>query len=216
MRVLFISSSPMRRDNTIGNTYANLFEGMDDMTFASIYCKGGVPDVEYISDHFRVTEKDIIKSLKHKSVPAGKRIAPQKGDSVTYSKAYDLARILRFKPIFWLRDLVWKIGKWRSKELNAFIDEVKPDIVFAPLIDNRALNGIIRYVHGYAGCKLVLYAWDDVYTLDQFSFSPMFWLDRFYQRPSMRKTVDECDKLYVISEMQKKASKYIRSCMIRA
>ena len=44
MRVLFISSSPIRKDISIGNTFLNVFDGMEDVECASICTKFGMPD----------------------------------------------------------------------------------------------------------------------------------------------------------------------------
>ena len=105
--------------------------------------------------------------------------------------------------LFWIRDLIWAVGKWKTKALDTFIDDFNPDIIFAQLQDKKYLNSLIRYVQQYSGKKLVLYAWDDVYSLKQFSLSPLFWIDRFLQRRSIRRLIKSASFLYTISEEQK-------------
>jgi hypothetical protein len=50
---------------------------------------------------------------------------------------------------------------------------------------------------------MVGYVSDDIYTLKIFSLSIFFWIDRLVTRHMIKKTVDKCDYLYVISEIQK-------------
>ena len=207
MRILFITTSPLRKDNTVGNTFANIFEGLENVEFSSVYCKSILPTVEFVKRFFCITEKDIIRNLKNKNTVVGKeaKVETDKIKEVREDKFSFMVRMLRFKVFFWARDLVWQVGNWKSDSLRKFIEEVNPDIIFAPLDNNRSLNRFIDYVHSIANCKLAVYAWDDIYTLNQFSFSPFFWIDRFYQRPAIKRVAEKSDLLYVISEMQKES-----------
>lgn len=209
MKVLIISTSPMRLDNSIGNTYDNIFYGMSDVVFANIYSKNQLPNDRFVKKYFLISEKDIIKNLISSKNIVGKKVTintadSSKDQSCGNKKISKIFKILRFKPFFWIKDLVWKFGRWQSNSLIDFIGSYDPDIIFAPLVDNKSLNMLIRYVHKIANCKLITYAWDDVYTLNQFSMSPMFWIDRLYQRTAIKKVADESDLIYVISEQQKK------------
>ena len=56
MKILFVSSSPLKKEISIGNTFINLFNGMEDVELASIYTRSGAPDKE-ISRAFCITEK---------------------------------------------------------------------------------------------------------------------------------------------------------------
>ncbi len=204
MQVLFLSTSPLRMDNSIGNTYANIFDGMETVKFSSIFCQSGTPNAMFVDRCFRITEKDLLKNLKDKNYNVGKEVKKEQASLLhPPKKAYRFMKMLRFKAFFWGRDFIWKVGRWKSQALLDFVKEVQPDIIFAPLDNNRTLNNMIQYVHGIAGCKLVTYAWDDVYTLHQTSMSPLFWIDRFYQRPPIRRIAKLSDKIYVISKQQK-------------
>lgn len=205
MKVLILSLSPMRKDNTVGNTYANMFDNMNDVQFHSIYCKNEKANQKFVTGCFHFTEKDILKNMLNKNHPVGKEIDIEtENTSVTkHNKAYNNLRKLRFGIFFIARDLIWKTGRWKSKQLNEFLEKTSPDLIFAPLDDNIPLNKIIQYVQRKTGKKLALYAWDDKYTLNCHSFSPIFWMRRLGARGVIRKTVKQCDKLYVISQQQK-------------
>ena len=70
-------------------------------------------------------------------------------------------------------------------------------------------NKLVRYVQEYTKKPLMLYAWDDVYSMRQFSLSPLYWIDRLMQRYSIRKLVEQCNILYTISKEQ--AEEYART-----
>lgn len=209
MRVLFVSSSPLRKDVSIGNTFINLFEGMKDVELASIFTRVGVPDTE-ISQAFCITEKMIINNMLKKS-PVGKKIEIPRGEDaaskniVKDSQGVKFVKARRWTIFFWIQDLIWKIGRWKkSKELKGFIEEYKPDVIFSVLSNSCYLNDLILHTVKLSGAKLVLFAWDNNYSLRQFMFSPLRWIKHFIDRRSMRKTVKRADTLYVISNAQKK------------
>ena len=44
MRILVISRSPWRLDNSFGNTYSSIFRNMKDVEIANIYLSDGTPE----------------------------------------------------------------------------------------------------------------------------------------------------------------------------
>lgn len=214
MRVLFVSSSPLKKEISIGNTFINLFDGMDDVELASIYTRSGTPDSE-ISQAFCLTEKMLINNILKKT-PMGKQIINEKitaeesnkNTSVAPieedSKSVKFAKAKRWTLLFWAQDLIWKIGRWKkSKELTEFIKDFNPDIVFTVLSNSCYLNNLILHTVKVSGAPLVLYAWDNNYSMKQFMFSPLRWIKHFIDRKSMRKLAKKADLFYVISEVQK-------------
>lgn len=62
IRVLVITHGPWREDTSIGNSYSNIFAGMEDrLEFAQIYLKGTTPNSDLVSHYFHIPEKALIK-----------------------------------------------------------------------------------------------------------------------------------------------------------
>lgn len=217
MRILVVSCSPWRKDNNIGNTYTNLFNGIDDVEIAHICCGGGTPDTDFVKYHLHISEQNILKNLIN---PKNKccHICPTSDIKVSFhqNKIYDFMRIHRFQLFFLLRDLIWSFKNWICDDLRNFVDDFKPDIIFAQFLDRNYLNEMLFYLKDYTKLPLVVYAWDDVYTLKQFSLSPIFWINRFIQRKKLRKLSKLSSLIYVISEKQKKeySNVFKRNCKI--
>ena len=203
MKILFVSASPIKRELSIGNTFLNLFENIDDVELASICTKYGAPDPK-ISKCFCITEKMILINI-FKKTPVGREIDLKDISTplIVENKTVSIAKKYRFTFFFWIQDLIWKIGRWKSTELEDFIKEFNPDIIFSVFSSSVYLNNLITHVTNISGKRLVLYAWDNNYSLKQFMFSPLRWIKHFIDRNSMRKLVNSADKLYVISNVQK-------------
>lgn len=208
MRILVISNTPWSNDNSFGNSFSNIFEGISDIEVANIACRPGHPTSYLVKKYFQITEKSLIKNLKNKSYPSGKEIPiEKKSENSVFSenlKGMTFGRQKRWQILFWARDLIWKLGRWKSQALVDFIDDFKPDIIFQPVYYSSFINDIVDFVKKHTGVPMLGYISDDCYTLKQFSLSPLYWIDRLYKRRKVKRTIEQCEILYVISDVQKK------------
>ncbi|MCR4594329.1 MAG: hypothetical protein K5761_04685 [Clostridiales bacterium] len=204
MKILIVSNSAWRNENSFGNSFSNIFEGIEGLEIANIYCKYGTPQNNCVSRYFQITEKSLIKGLL-KGSPKGREVyaenEEEKNDGeVTFNK------IKKHKNIFmyWARGLIWKICRPVSKELTEFIDDYKPDLLFIPVYYSYYIHDINKYILKHCNIPALGYVSDDVYTLRQFSLSPFFWIDRILMRRKMARVFSWCKTVYVISDIQKK------------
>ena len=208
MRILTVSLTPWTYEDSFGNTYSNLFEGgaFDDCEFADIYCGFGNLHNSLNMRGFQITAHSLVANLKDKSIPSGTEVennceANNRTDAE--NSRFTIARKLRWQVLYWARDLLWDIGRWKSPELKAFIDDFKPDVIIQPVYYSSYMNDIACFVKDYSGAPMAGYISDDNYTLRQFSLSPLYWIDRFIKRPKVKKTIEKCEILYVITKTQK-------------
>ena len=208
MKLLIMSSTPWNNSNSFGNSYSNLFEGIDSLEIANIYCRAGEPENEVVSEYFQMTEKTLLNNLRNKNVPSGREITCEKNKASVLSekeqKAVDSVRKRRFQVFLWMRELIWKIGKWKSPELISFIEKVNPDLIFQPIYFSSHLCDISLFLKRYLNKPMVGYVSDDCYTLRQFSLSPLYWINRIFVRRKVKKVIKSCELLYVISDIQKR------------
>lgn len=207
MKILIVSCSPWREDNSIGNSYTNIFQGIKNIEIAHICCGSGEPNTEFVKTHFHINERNIIKNILNKENKIGFKV-PNKSEikEETLNKKQnpimDFMKIHRFQIFFWARDIIWSFKNWISPELKEFVDDFNPDIIFAPFLDTKYLNEMLIFLKEYTSKPLIVYAWDDVYTLNQFSFSPFYWINRLDQRRKLKKVADISLEMYTISKIQ--------------
>ncbi len=206
MRILVLSNVPWNLNNSFGNTFTNIFSGIESVEIANIYCRYGSSDLSVVKKSFQITEKELLKNFLDKSISAGHKVNEAEVVDLSQNEKafFDGARKRRNMLFFWARDFIWEIGRWKSKALKEFIDEFKPDLIFQPIYYSNYLSDIALFLKKHTGVPMVGYVSDDVYTLRQFSLSPLYWIDRLYKRRKVKKVVDRCEILYVISDIQKK------------
>lgn len=219
LRVLIITYSVWRDDNNNGNSYSNIFHGMEDkLEIANIYFKDALPQNKLVHKYFHISEKELMKSAFSRH-PVGKAFYlddPYHTPPQCYSAAYNKARALRWNIFFLLRDYCCVAGKWKTKALDEFIQDFKPDLIFGNLHFIPVYDRIMTYLKNRFNIPLVLYPWDDFYSTQRKSKSPVYWLRFYIQRHEIKQCALQADMMYTITEqMRKEYSNYFnQKCKI--
>ncbi len=218
-KILVLSNTPWSEFNSFGNSYSNIFEGIEEFEFANIYCRYGFPHNNIVKKHFQITEKSLLKNLLDKKYPSGIEVINEaKHIDLTNNqkKIFDFTRKKRWNFFYLIRNCIWKIGNWKSDELKQFIDNFNPDILFFPIYNSVYINEIALFIKDYTNIPLIGYISDDNYSLKQISFSLFFWINKFNVRKKIKKIISQTSLLYVISEKQKKEyeKKFTTECKI--
>ena len=207
LKILILSDTAWNTDNSFGNTFSNFFDNIKGLEIANIYCSYGVPKNNIVNNYFQITEKSLLINLMNKKIPSGRELTDldcANHLNKTENKLFNHARKKRLQMYFWVRDFIWKIGRWKSSELQKFISDFGPDIVFQPIYYSNYLNDIALFIKEFTNVPMVGYIGDDIYTLQQFSLSPLYWINRFMIREKVKKVVGKCNYIYVVSDIQKK------------
>ena len=206
MKIIVVSIVPWNRNNNFGKTFCDIFEGMEGVEFLNIYCDSGLPNNAVTASYYQITLSDIVKNLLHKDHKVGRII--QKTDDVDVLSDKQQGLVNRIKShklriFFWARRFVWWIGRWRTEELDQVIKDFNADLLFLPIFKESYMNTVQQYIIKKSGKKAVAYYGDDNYSLRLFSLNPLFWLDRLAQRRMVKRTVDQCEYMYVVSDIEK-------------
>ena len=208
MKILVLSNTPWNTSNSFGATYTALFKELTESgeaEIANIYCNRGRPDGSVDGKYLQITEKTILKNRFWKKYPQAIRVEPvtESGAGEKKSAAYEFMRKTRLQLFYWGRDIIWLSARRKNREMTEFIEEFQPDVLFFPLYSLYHTNRLARKIKKLTGKPMVMYVSDDNYSLKQRSWSPLFWIDRFMKRRSIRKTVKMCDLLYTACDAQK-------------
>lgn len=206
MKIIVVSSAPWNRNNNFGKTFCDIFEGMDDIEFLNIYCDSGNPDNMVNAQYYQITINDIIRNLLKPNIKVGKTVKASKQAEKSSDKQQNLLNRIkahRLRIFLWARRFVWWIGRWRTEEFKQIIQEFDADFLFLPIFKESYMNAVQQYVIKVSGKKAVAYYGDDNYTLRLFSLDPFFWFDRLTQRVTVKKTIDACEYMYVVSDIEK-------------
>ena len=207
MRVLVITRSSWRTDNSIGNSFDNFFKDWDDTHFYNISLR----DEPTLSDiplkSFHVSETQIIKGLKNKRYQVGQIETASKAneqDNVHLEKRLKSLSVKNSLGIDSIaQELLWSLNTWKNERLKNYVMEIAPDIIFMPVFPKAYPHKLLKYLHSITNARVILFHADDTYTLRQFNLNPLYWLHRFYLRKWVRNSVRISDLDYMISDIQR-------------
>lgn len=205
-RVLIISGEAWRDEDNGGNVLSNLFEPLKgDFEFAQIYCSPHMPHNKVCSKYFHLSQAEQLKSVfkfKEFGHPFTYTYADDRmqGRPKAESPAY---KRHRWQILFFVRDLLWYVSRWRTKALRDFIAGFHPDLIFAPMYGGMFMHFIDRYVMRHSDAEVISYVSDDHLTFRQHSLSPLFWAYRLLLRRQVKKTAKHYSLLYTMTQEQK-------------
>lgn len=192
------------------NTFANLFGDLPPQNLANIYIREDLPDSKVCSRYFQIAESRIIKNLFRRKTKTGREVSATTQlsqsdieDAQKNKKIYDSNR--KKRPYFklFIRELIWKLSKWKTNELDEFVKSFAPDIVVFCMGGYIHFNRLCRHVIKIGNSNAIGFFWDDNFTYKQGN-GIGFQLFRFFQRKSLKKTAKCCSAFCAITEKTKR------------
>ena len=189
------------------STWSSFLSEYDPERIANICIRDGVPNGKNCNNFFSVSENKIIKSIFDRKVKTGNVVVPR-NESVSskdleeHNERYRKMQKKRRPSMLLARELVWKLGKWKTDELDAFLDSFKPDVILYSLESYVHLNRIVEYSIKRTGANAVGYIWDDNFSYKQ-SFGFFFSVHRFFQRKSLKRLVKLSNDFFAVTDMTK-------------
>lgn len=211
---ILISNVPAWNNSTGSDTMSSLLDGYDKDKLACLYVKADRSDSITCDRYFHILEGRVIKSILKRNLKTGEEyVCDRRKDSTidTHETIIERERIMRFRAIrpaiiLLGRELLWKLGKWNSKELNAFLDGFRPEVFFFPIESYIYFNRINEYIIKHCKPqKVVGYLWDDNFTYKQDPYGRIFSkLNRWWLRCGVKRLVQRCDTVFAICPKMKR------------
>lgn len=204
MNILIVSYEAWRETNNGGNVLSNIFSAFQDANIAQIYCTGEYPNNSVCQKYFQISDLMLLSEQKgHALIEKDYYLECTEQEKVVENRIKDkLPNVLKEFTLL-AREILWSIAGWRTRELNEFVENFKPDVIFAPCYSYFHISKVALYVKSVCNCPMISYISDDNYSIKQFRFSPSFWINRIITRRWIRRHFAESSLVYTMTEMQK-------------
>ena len=206
-KILSVSLSTWRSDSGI-HTQTDLFQFWDPDRVAQIYTKSDLPNTPVCNRFFQISENAVIKSVLNRRM-VGKRVENGAAAESSTQKAMDAEKSLyakAHKRKSWLmtlaRELVWTLGRWKSKELDAFVEEFEPDVYFMPIYPVVYMGKLQLHILKKHPRPYVCYLADDNYSYQPCGNNPLAYLHRFLLRRVVKKLAAHCTEMFTITKTE--------------
>ena len=193
------------------NTFSSIFQNLPNSEYANICIRDEIPDSNFCKRYFRISEPKVIRSVLLRNTNTGKEVfcnqsidSVDKKDLSLKNELYNKNRHKRSYIKLMIRELLWKLGVWKTKELKNFLSEFAPDLVVYEMSGYLHFNRLCRFAVKYTNAKSIGYFWDDNFTYKQRKCTPGFLTFRFLQRKSLKKLTSSTDAFWAITDKTKR------------
>lgn len=203
--ILIISNNAISDTDNNGKTLNSIFSEYPGENIRQLYFKSNPPSGKSLNSFFKITDKEMMiksfkkrpnKTDKHQTVKNTKR-----KPNTTYSPPKNnISRILR--------ELIWKNGKWKTRELKNWLEEFSPDIVFFMAGDAGFAYDIALTIKSKFDAKLITYITDD-YVLPRKTVNILWWFRRNLIFKRMKNAIERSNVLLTISPKMKRTYKQL-------
>ena len=207
MKLLLITDEVWNDRIHGNNVLTNWFSGFEG-EIAHIYCSPGLPNNASCRKYFRFTDGGMLKSILHHSYKDGQRVEQMEEPGETDSTWTDISRIGFLKKYMGntlrlFKSFVWGFGQYDMEELEQFVKEFSPDLIFSARFATTKILRLERTVLEIAKCPIVAFTGDNEYSLRKFSLSPVFWMNELILRIRLQRMMTKYSLYYTLSEEQK-------------
>lgn len=212
MKILILTRSAWDDTNSLGNTMTNFWSGLNSQDIAHLYCRAATPNNYVCSQYYSVFEKELVRSIFNSHYTPGKvfkleinnkSTEVRSKDQENEERLYNFFRKNSFVLAQWGQELLWKFGRWQNNQLDQFLVDFSPDIIFAPCFSSLYMHKILWYVQEKTNAKVVLFHADDYLTVKGLGGSPLSRINRRLRANTVTKSAKKADLNYCISPKQK-------------
>ena len=204
-KVLVIGINAWREDGT-AHTLMDIFRCWDPERLALVYTRADLPNTDVCHRYFQISESQVLKSVLKPWIKVGHEVkntpstdgAEISAEHARYASAHKKSSSLL--PL--LREMVWKLGRWKTPDLRKFVEDFNPDIVFVPIYPTVYMGWIQKYIIRLTGKPTVCYLADDNYSYDSCN-GILSYLHRFWLRQQVGPLSRGCKQMFVIVDKEK-------------
>ncbi len=161
MRLLVISHNVFSETDNTGKTLSGLFRGWNKEDVAQFYIHDDQPTSPICDNYFRITDKEALKSIVTRK--CGRVLKCEHNVGQVHKRGNPIGRSMSSAFVYWLRNLIWRLSAWRSKELLSWVDSFDPEAIYFVSGDYAFIYRVALDLAKYKSIPLFLYCGDDYY-----------------------------------------------------
>jgi len=208
-RILVVSHAVCSDTTNTGITIASFLKGWDSRAVAQLYFYNETPMSPLSDRYYRITDFEAARSAFTR-VPCGREVfqetpAPKLAQTVSSSlpfqqRVYAFGRKKHSLTVLG-RDLIWWMARWRTPELERWIDDFAPNLIFLVAGEYHFAYHIAQYIARSRRIPMMVFIGDDVYNISKSSFSLFFWLEKWLIRRTVRETLQTTERFIAAHAM---------------
>lgn len=190
--------------NASHSTLSSIFENYPADKLAYICIETQEPDFSRCANHYQISEIALIKRIFKWRTSTGHRRLPSKSTheelslEQTEASTMGWVRCHRSSLFLYLREILWRLGGWKTKELDIFINNFAPDVLFFLGDPLPLMCRLERYILNKTKLPAAIFMMDDIWSYESDSS-----LLRYLLRREVKRLIPACNAHFAISPKMK-------------
>ncbi len=199
MRVLVIADTSFSKTENSGKTLCSFFSNFSPDDLAQLYF--GVneyPYEEFCNNYYRVTGVDVLGAIFNRvsTTNTHAELIESIKNNSKHKAPWFYRRLYKMRPV---KELAWKSKMWDSPDLKRWVEDFKPDAIFAMLGSNLYVHKVSISLSERYNIPLFVFFTDD-YFLNSTSKSIVGRIHYCRLRKQYKETVAKAHTAYAIGE----------------
>ena len=204
-RVLVVGINAWREDGT-AHTLMDIFRCWDPDKVALIYTRADLPNTHVANRFFQISESQVLRSVVRPWMKVGNEVEStvftNQSDAQSEHKRYAQAHKRHSAILPLAREVVWRLGHWKTNALREFIKDFNPDLLFIPIYPTVYMGWLQKYIIHLTDKPYVSYLADDNYSYDSCQ-GLLSHIHRFWLRQQVGPIARGSKEMFVIVEKEK-------------
>ena len=205
MKVLLISHNVISETNNMGKTMLSYFQAFAPEEIAEFYIQEKEPkNASVCNSFYRITDRDALKSVFWKKVGTSFHLTKSWPESVapTIGAVETIRQYGRKRnaPVYIMRNAVWSLAHWKSKEMLFWLHDFNPDVIFFMSGDYSFMYKITLEIQEMLQKPLVVCCVDDYYLYNRNEGSALGRLQHRSFMKSVNRLMDKASCILTTSD----------------
>lgn len=162
MKVLLLSHNPLGSSNNMGKTLRGLLAGVDRQALCQLYIYPTRPESDACASYYQVTDRDVLRAVPFRPVK-GRVAAPAAEQNQPPEERIYRSRWKHTPLANLLRDGMWKLSRWYSRDLRRWLEEQAPTCLLVAPGQCKFLYDMALRIARDRQIPIVTYICDDFY-----------------------------------------------------
>ncbi|OMD60021.1 hypothetical protein BSK62_26085 [Paenibacillus odorifer] len=203
-KVLLISHNALGKENNMARTLENQFMGLGSEQIAQLFFSDENPNSEYCDNYFRISDSEVLRSVYSRK-EVGNKVNITLHECMDNKDEWIKTKIRkkgnRRPAVYLIRNLIWLLGKWKSKKLDDWLDEFKPDVIYFASGDYAFSYIVTLYIAKRRNIPVIIGCYDDFYVDKRKTINPLYHITYQNLMKKVKELFDFSSAFVAVSDM---------------
>lgn len=217
-RVLIVGTVPYNK-NATSRAFDSYFHNWPKEKIAQIFSINKTPTKGHCGRFFQITDQRLLKRRFSSKIKTGisfidDNLLDDWKDNKLETKSSFFTKLYKIGSnktpfIFLMRKWLWNKKYWLTKELNDWLIEFNPQVVFLSFSDDFFISEIALYVAKKFNIPIISSTGDDYIFNNRFSISPFYYIYRYKYKKLIKEVMNyPGDIIYISDKIRDKYNEF--------